>query len=275
MRTSPDQCFTDDEKRPGAEAAATTASASHLVLIPSYNTGARLFETVAEARRHWQPLWIVIDGSTDGTGAALTRWARGEPGLRVLCRRENGGKGAAVLDGIRAAEAAGFSHILVMDADGQHPAPSIAQFMALSSARPDAMILGMPVFDETAPRVRVLGRKVSNMLARLETFGAIRDSLFGFRVYPLTPLLRVMQASRFMRRFDFDVEVAVRLCWSGMPAINVAAPVRYLRTEEGGVSHFRYARDNLLLAAMHARLLAGFLLRLPHLVVRRLRSSRH
>ena len=230
---------------------------------------------MAAAQSEWQPIWVVIDGSTDGTGEALAEFTRRDPSVRVLRRAENGGKGAAVLDGLRAAEAAGFTHVLVMDADGQHPAASVARFMALSSRQPEAMILGMPVFDETAPRLRVIGRKVSNTLAWIETLGEIGDSLFGFRVYPLAPLGRVMEAGRFMRRFDFDVEAAVRLCWSGVPAINVPAPVRYFRAAEGGVSHFRYGRDNLRLACMHVRLLLGFIRRLPHLLLRRLKSFRH
>ena len=156
-----------------------------------------------------------------------------------------------------------------MDADGQQPAASIAAFMALSATRPEAMILGVPLFDETAPRIRVVGRRVSNALARIETLGAVRDSLFGFRIYPIRPLRRVMEESRFMRRFDFDVEAAVRLIWRGLPAINVPAPVRYFRVGEGGVSHFRYARDNFLLARMHARLLLAFARRLPALLRRR------
>ena len=252
-----------------------TPSTSHLVLIPSYNTGAKLFETVAAALRQWQPIWVVIDGSTDGTADALTEWTQRDPTLRVLYRAVNGGKGAAVLDGLRAAGSFGFTHVLVMDADGQHPASSIRRFMALSSNRPEAMILGVPVFDETAPRIRVMGRKVSNILASIETLGAIHDSLFGFRVYPLAPLRQAIEGSRFMRRFDFDVEAAIRLYWNGCPVINVPAPVRYFRAAEGGVSHFHYMRDNLLLAGMHARLLAGFVRRLPQLVARRLRSSRH
>lgn len=257
-----------------APAAAPPLSTSHLVLIPSYNTGAKLRETVADALRHWRPVWVVIDGSTDGSGEALADWAEREPGLRVLGCAENRGKGAAVLEGLRAADKAGFTHILVMDADGQHPAASIATFMTLSRAQPEAMILGKPVFDATAPRIRVVGRRVSNTLARLETHGEIGDSLFGFRVYPVSPLRRTMERSRFMRRFDFDAEAVVRLSWSGLPAINIPAPVRYFRRSEGGVSHFRYARDNLLLTRMHARLLAGFFLRLPHGLGRRFRSFR-
>ena len=251
-----------------------SASSTHLVLIPSYNTGAVLLETVREARRHWEPVWVVIDGSTDGSGESLIKNIKQDTSLRVLRRSENGGKGAAVLDGLRAAEAAGFTHVLIMDADGQHPPASIAQFMAMSRARSEAMILGVPLFDETAPRIRVIGRRLSNVLVWIETLGAVRDSLFGFRIYPIRLLRRIMEESRFMRRFDFDVEAAVRLLWSGVPAINVPAPVRYFHASEGGVSHFSYVHDNLLLARMHARLLLAFVLQLPGLLMRKIKPFR-
>jgi glycosyltransferase involved in cell wall biosynthesis len=251
------------------------AATTHLILIPSYNTGSKLFETVADALRLWQPVWVVIDGSTDGTGEALERSARQESRLRVIRRSCNGGKGAAVLDGLRAASVAGFTHVLVMDADGQHPAASIPEFMQLSCNHPQAMILGSPVFDHTAPRVRIAGRKLSNFLARLETLCGIGDSLFGFRVYPLPILLAIMESTHFMRRFDFDPEAVVRLSWRGVAAINLPAPVRYFHAREGGVSHFRYGRDNLVLAGMHARLIGGFLTRLPLLLARRFMPARH
>jgi hypothetical protein len=133
------------------------------------------------------------------------------------------------------------------------------------------MILGRPVFDASAPLVRVRGRRVSNAWTNLETLGAgIADSLYGFRVYPIAPLVDVMHGQRWMRRFDFDTEAVVRLAWRGVRPINVDAPVRYLRADEGGVSHFRYGRDNALLSWMHLRLVLGFVLRLPSLIVRRL-----
>jgi glycosyltransferase involved in cell wall biosynthesis len=249
----------------------TVASRSHLVLIPSFNSGAKVLETVAEARRYWDPVWVVVDGSTDGSGEALLSLAREDPSLRVLVQPVNLGKGAAILRGLREAHAAGFTHVLAMDADGQHPAPSIPSFMAASMSCPDAMILGVPVFGADAPALRVRGRRISNWWARLETPGAdIQDSLFGFRVYPVAPLLTVMQANRWMRRFDFDPEAAVRLCWEGVRPINLPAPVRYLTAAEGGVSHFHYGRDNALLTWMHLRLLVGAMGRLP--MVRRLRS---
>ncbi len=248
----------------------TQPSATHLVLIPSYNPGTKVYETVQGARAQWEPVWVVVDGSSDGTAQGLEQMARNDPGLRVLVRARNGGKGAAVLDGMLAARAQGFTHVLAMDSDGQHPPDRIAEFMAASVANPGAMVLGEPLFDASAPRARVIGRKISNWWANVETLWAgIHDSLFGFRVYPIAPLVRVMQARRCMRRFDFDVEAAVRLSWAGLPAINIKAPVRYFRPEEGGVSHFNYLRDNVLLTSMHTRLFAGFLIRLPWLLARR------
>ncbi len=250
----------------------TPASLSHLVLIPSYNPGSRVIDTVLAARRQWNPVWIVVDGSTDDSPRQLQAMATTDDGLHVIVLPENRGKGAAVLEGITRAVAAGYTHALTMDSDGQHPADLIPAFMDVSQAHPEAMVLGKPVFAADAPALRVNGRKVSNGWANLETLWmGIGDSLYGFRVYPIAPLVRVMTANRWMRRFDFDPEAVVRLCWAGVRPVNIAAPVRYFRADEGGVSHFRYLRDNLLLTWMHTRLFVGFLLRLPLLLLRRLR----
>ena len=247
------------------------ASATHLVLIPSFDTGAKVYDTVREARAMWNPVWVVVDGSTDGTAEGLVRLAEADPGLRVFVLPRNAGKGAAVLHGLGQARLAGFTHALTMDADGQHPAPMIGSFMQASMERPEAMILGRPVFDASAPLLRVRGRRISNAWTNLETLGAgVADSLFGFRVYPIAPLVRVMSGQRWMRRFDFDTEAVVRLAWAGVKPINLDAPCRYLSADEGGVSHFRYGRDNALLTWMHTRLMIGFVLRLPWLLMRRL-----
>jgi glycosyltransferase involved in cell wall biosynthesis len=246
-------------------------SRSHLILIPSYNTGGKVLQTVWDARQLWQPVWVVVDGSTDGTLEALQALAREDPEVRVLSLPRNQGKGAAILHGLRAAAAAGFTHAMTMDADGQHPTDKIREFMAASAANPEALILGRPVFDASAPRVRVHGRKLSNWCTELETLGAgIGDSLYGFRVYPIAPLHEIMERQPWMRRFDFDAEAAVRLCWRGVRPINLTAPVRYFRPEEGGVSHFCYLRDNALLTWMHTRLILEGLVRLPDLLRRRL-----
>jgi len=247
-----------------------TASTTHVVIIPSYNPGAKVFETVRDARQYWNPVWVVIDGSTDGTAARLHDMAAQDSALRVIELPRNQGKGAAVLHGLQLDAQAGFTHALTMDSDGQHPADCIPAFMAASAQQPQAMILGVPVFDASAPTLRVKGRQVSNWWANLETLWAgIGDSLFGFRVYPIAPLCQVMRRQPWMRHFDFDPEAAVRLCWSGVKPVNLLARVRYLSSEEGGVSHFRYLRDNVLLTWMHTRLFIGFVMRLPVLLVRR------
>jgi hypothetical protein len=228
---------------------------------------------VRAALNQWAPVWVIVDGSTDSSARDLLAMAAVESNLRIWVLPKNRGKGAAVLYGVRRAHAAGLTHVLTMDSDGQHPAARIPAFMQASLAAPDSMVLGSPVFDGSAPSFRVKGRKISNWWANLETLWAgIGDSLFGFRVYPIAPLIRVMQAQLWMRRFDFDVEAAVRLCWRGVRPVNLPAPVRYFRPDEGGVSHFNYWRDNALLTWMHCRLFFGFLARLPLLAVRRLRK---
>ena len=256
-------------------ALAMNASASHLVLIPSYDPGVQVYETVRAARARWAPVWVVVDGSSDGTAAGLKDMAANDPHLKVLVLPENGGKGAAVLHGLDFAARQGFTHALTMDSDGQHPADLIPAFMAASQQAPAAMVLGKPVFDADAPALRVQGRKISNGWANLETLWAgIGDSLYGFRVYPIEPLRQVMRGQRWMRRFDFDPEAVVRLCWRGVRPINLPAPVKYLRADEGGDSHVNYLRANTLLTWMHLRLMLGFLLRLPLLLLRRLNIHR-
>jgi glycosyltransferase involved in cell wall biosynthesis len=245
-------------------------SATHVVVIPSYDTGPLVYETVRAARAAWSPVWVVVDGSSDGTADGLRALAAADPELRVDVLARNAGKGAAVMHALEAALAAGFTHALTMDADGQHPAGLIGTFMAASLAHPQAMVLGRPVFDASAPLLRVRGRRISNAWTHVETLGAgIGDSLYGFRVYPIAPLVAIMRGQTWMRRFDFDTEAVVRLAWRGVTPINIDAPVKYLRAEDGGVSHFRYGRDNALLTWMHARLLLGFAWRLPALVARR------
>ncbi|MDQ7747347.1 glycosyltransferase family 2 protein [Hydrogenophaga pseudoflava] len=248
-----------------------SASSTHLVLIPSYNPGPGVIDTVRQARAQWTPVWVVVDGSTDGTDRLLQAEAARDPGLRVIVLPQNQGKGSAVLHGIEQAAREGFTHALTMDSDGQHPAGLIPTFMATSQRDPGTMVLGKPVFGPEAPALRVNGRKVSNGWANLETLWmGVGDSLYGFRVYPIAPLAKIMRGNRFMRRFDFDPEAVVRLCWAGVRPVNIDAPVRYLSAEEGGVSHFKYLRDNTLLTWMHTRLFIGFVLRLPLLVWRRL-----
>jgi len=229
-------------------------SCRQLVLLPTYNSGVRLAQTLREAHAEWGDVWVVVDASTDGSDKEAE--SLGLQGVRLLRLQQNSGKGAAVLAALRVAHAEGFTHMLVMDADGQHPAPMIRLFFEISQNNPSAFVCGVPIFGSDAPRERVLGRFAGNFFATLETLGAgAEDSLFGFRLYPVEPALQVLENTIWARRFDFDTVLSVRLTWAGLPCINVAVPVFYPPRSEGGVSHFRYFRDNLLLVAAHIRLL--------------------
>lgn len=246
----------------------------YLVLIPSYNTGPILLETVTEVLQQGFEVWVVVDGSTDGSADPLDALAAANPLIRVVRRQHNGGKGEAVLTGAREAIRAGFTHALVMDADGQHPADRIADFFEASQKNPYAMVLGRPVFGAEAPVARLYGRKLSVGLVHFEIFGSgIDDPLFGFRVYPLKPLVEVMSRIGGARRYDFDPEIAVRLFWAGTPTLNLAAACRYRSREDGGVSHFHYVRDNVRMVWLHTKLIFELLfMRWP--AVRRIRRER-
>ncbi len=238
-----------------------TGRDSHLVLIPAFNPGRLLAETVAAALAQWEDVWVVVDASTDRSHDALWETARSRPGLRLIVRPANGGKGAAVLTGALEAQASGFTHALVMDADGQHPPDRIRAFMEASAANPGALVCGRPLFGSDAPWIRRAGRTLSVALVHVETSGkGAADPLFGFRVYPLAPLVQALSGTGGGRRYDFDPEMAVRLAWAGVPALNLDAACTYVSRERGGVSHFKYLRDNLRMVRMHARIIGELLL---------------
>jgi len=243
---------------------------SHCVILPSYNSGRALARTVDAVSRLGLRVWVVLDGSTDGSAEALGQPAAA--GVSIIALPQNVGKGGAVLAGMQAAFDERFTHAVVMDADGQHDVAAVIPFIEKSIENPDAVIFGVPVFGADAPVERVKGRRIGNWFANLATLWlGIDDSLFGFRVYPLAPSIGILNSIRSARRFDFDTELAVRLVWAGVRPINVQTRVFYPMVSAGGVSHFRYVRDNVLLVYTHARLLVGMVCRLPHLFRLRMR----
>ncbi len=222
-------------------------------LIPTFDNPRTVGAVVREVRKHLDHVLVVDDGSGPEGRAACEALA--QQGLaRVHHRPRRGGKGAAVKTGFRLAAEAGFSHVLQVDADGQHDLDDIPRFVAASRERPEALILGQPVFDRSQPRGRALGRRISRFWVDLETGGSVvRDPQCGFRVYPLEPALGAGARGDHM---EFDQELPVRMIWRGVPVRNLPTPVRYLPREEGGVSHFQLVRDNLRISALHARLVS-------------------
>jgi len=222
-------------------------------LIPTFDNPATVGAVVREVRKHLDRVLVVDDGSGPAGHAACEALAR-QRLARVHHRPRRGGKGAAVKTGFRLAAEAGFSHVLQVDADGQHDLDDIPRFLAASRERPEALILGEPVFDGSQPRGRSLGRGISRFWVDLETgSSAIADPQCGFRVYPLEPALAAGARGDHMQ---FDQELPVRMIWRGVPVVNLPTRVRYLPREEGGVSHFQLVRDNLRISALHARLVS-------------------
>lgn len=228
-------------------------------IIPTFENATTLERVVRDVRAHIADVIVVDDGSGKGARTAAERVER-EGLARVVYRPQNGGKGAAVKTGLEKALEEGFSHALQIDADGQHCVDDIPRMLTESRADPRALVLGQPIFDASAPLGRRIGRMVSIFWCAVETLSrTIGDPLCGFRVYPVAATIAVRARGEAM---DFDPEVAVRLAWAGHPVRHVATAVRYLGREEGGVSHYRLARDTLLISWMHTRLCAAGLLRL-------------
>ena len=238
------------------------------VVIPSYNSGPLLERTVREVLAVWSPVIVVDDGSTDGSAESVVRLASTESGLHVLTQPHNTGKGAAVLAAFSYAADRGLTHAAVFDADGQHKAADIPKLMEVSKQDPLALVMGEPQFGDDAPLSHVIGHSIANFFARLETLRAgLGDSLFGLRVYPMLATIKTLRRRRGGRRFDFDTQAAVRLAWLGVPTINVPASVSYPKKDR--VRHFRYLRDNILLARVHLCLLLKGISLWPKLLWRR------
>lgn len=221
------------------------------ILVPTYDNPATIRAVVLRAREYLEDVVVIDDGSGPEGRAACAAIA--EEGLaHVVHRAKNGGKGAAVKTGFAEAHRLGYTHALQVDADGQHDLTDVPRFLEVARANPDALVLGAPRFDASAPKARQVGRKITIFWVNFETGGlVIEDPMCGFRVYPLADAVAVKVPSDMM---DFDPEVAVRLVWRGVPVINLPTKVRYVLREEGGVSHFRLFKDNALISWMHTRL---------------------
>jgi glycosyltransferase involved in cell wall biosynthesis len=239
-------------------------------LIPIYDHADTIEKVVAQLPPEL-PCLIVDDGSAEPTRAALRRVEASRANAIVVRRDHNGGKGAALKTGYRSARARGFSHAVQLDADGQHDTADVPRFLAAMRARPDALVLGVPEFDASAPLARIYARQLSRGLVWLACLSrAVPDPLCGFRGVPLDPALAVIDAASTGDWMDFEPELAVRMVWQGTPIATLPTRVIY---PSGGISHFSLARDYPRLASLYLRLLAGMVARAPQLLRRGARAA--
>lgn len=240
------------------------------VLIPVYDHEHAIGAVVGAVLAHGVHCILIDDGSAAGCARVLDALAAAHPESVTLVRHaQNQGKGGAVITGFRQAAQDGFTHALQIDADGQHRAADIPCFLDLARAHPDAIIAGCPVYDESVPALRLYARYLTHVWVWINTLSfAIRDSMCGFRAYPLAPVMRLIAREKVGRRMNFDTDIIVRLFWDGVPVHNLPTGVSY---PTDGVSHFRGFLDNVLISRMHATLFFGMLLRLPVLLGRKWR----
>lgn len=238
------------------------------IVIPVFNHGSTLANVLAQLEPFGLPVILVDDGSGTDTAHTLRQLTNDHPErITLYTRVKNGGKGAAVMDGLRQARQLGFSHALQIDADGQHRSADLPRFLDAAQAHPKALITGTPQYDASVPKGRLYGRYLTHVWVWINTLSLdIRDSMCGFRVYPLASTLAIIDRVALGNRMEFDCEILVRLHWQGIPIINLPTAVQY---PENGLSHFRMLKDNLLISKMHARLFFGMLMRLPWILRQR------
>ena len=221
-----------------------------LALIPHYNHPDTV-GCVAHALRGFDlDVLIVDDGSSPDSRAVLQNLV--SDGIRVIFRPANGGKGAAVKTGLKYAEEHGYTHVLQVDADGQHNLADTPKLLEAAAEHPEAVICGWPQYGSDAPKARLYGRKITDFWNMLHTGSRdIKDGMCGFRLYPLPAALAVVREETVGDRMDFDTEILIRLYWRGVKPVWIPTPVRY---GAGGVSHFHRWHDNIRIAKMHCRL---------------------
>ena len=234
------------------------------IVIPIYNHKDTIVPLVDTLSQYRLPIFVIDDGSDSATQRLLTALSAVTPLVRLHRLAQNSGKGAAVVHGLERARAAGFSHALQIDADGQHDAADVPRFLAAAQAHPEAVICGVARYDESVPKARLYGRSITHFWVWIETLSFdIADSMCGYRLYPLACTCQLIASTRLPQRMDFDTAIAVRLHWRGVAFINLPTKVVY---PVGGLSHFHMLRDNLRVTRMHTVLVLGMLLRLPWLL---------
>lgn len=239
------------------------------IVIPNYNHGDKIAAVVESLMFLQLPLIIVDDGSAEQTKQQIKAVAKQHDHVTIVTHSVNQGKGGAVMTGMKKAHELGYSHMLQVDADGQHDITNCQKLIDLAKQHPAQVISGRPVYDESIPLGRRFSRHITHFWVWVETLSfSIKDTMCGFRVYPLQPCIDLMAAKTLGKRMDFDIEVMVRLYWRGTTTVFLPTKVIY---PEDGVSHFQPVADNVRISWMHTRLFFGMLPRIPSLLWRKVK----
>ncbi len=236
------------------------------IVIPVYNHQYAIMQMTDALKRVNLPCFLINDGSSEECSLVLKEIGTKENWITLIERAKNGGKGAAVMDGLKLAIKEGFTHAIQIDADGQHCLEDINKFQQASQQHPDKLILGMPKYDKDVPKKRLYGRQLTNVWIWINTLSfAIKDGMCGFRCYPLLAVDKALQSAGLGQRMDFDIEIVVRLYWQGVDVVNIETQINY---PIDGISHFNMFKDNVMISKKHAQLFFAMLPRIPRLLLR-------
>ena len=238
-----------------------------IVVIPVYNHDRYLPTLVQKLVGMHLPVLLVDDGSTASCAAVIDAIVQQHPNdVQLLRLPKNQGKGFAFLTGLRRVAADGFTHVVQIDADGQHAVEDTPHLLDIARAHPAALVTGQPIFDESVPLHRLYLRYLTHYMVAINTLNfRLVDAMCGFRVYPVKEVLQLEQDIEIGHRMEFDIDILVRLDWAGVPVLTKRTLVRY---PVDGVSHFRLCRDNVRITSLHIRHFFGMLWRMPRLLFR-------
>lgn len=236
------------EHVPASAPAASPAEFRAAILIPAFDCGTTLGAVLAGARAHDLPIVVVDDGSRDDT-ATVARHG----GADVLQHASNRGKGAALVTGMEALAARGFTHALTMDGDGQHLAREIPTLLAAARARPDAIVIGVRRRGgQEVAGINLFGNRFANLCVRRASgVSQLPDTQSGFRVYPLATTLRLPKQGA---HFEYESTSIIFAARARVPIHSIPVDVYYPPVAERR-SHYRKVVDTLRIIRAVAPLL--------------------
>lgn len=229
-------------------------------IIPSYNHAEAIAGVVMQLQQAGFPIFIIDDGNNLPIKEQLAALSNEKYNVFVHRLQVNQGKGGAVMKGFELAIANGFTHAIQIDADGQHDLATLPQFIEISQKHPKALVSGQPIYDNSIPKARKIGRWLTHIWVWIETWSfQISDSMCGFRVYPLAAVRELLSKEVVGKRMDFDTDIMVRMFWRGTPVI--MQPVKVIYPPNNN-SNFDMLRDNWFITKMHTKLVLTMLWRL-------------
>lgn len=241
------------------------------ILIPVYRHGKACMQVVENLLPYGMQIILVDDGNAEETKECLTQIVKEHPQVLLVTLEKNQGKGGAFAAGMDKAHETGLTHVLQIDADGQHDCRAVPFFFEKSAQNPKALICGYPVYDESVPSARKNGRTFANTWTKIVTWeGGIKDAMCGFRIYPVEKTWQLTKKRRFDQRMGFDIDILAKLLWKNMPFAFYPVNVTY---PQDGISNFNVVRDNITISRVFTFLCIGMILRIPLLTVRKIRKA--